>query len=62
MAIEQAVATNSKQLKVFARTANMSSEEFKEAWGKNATDAFLRFVDGIKSSAFDDIDEADKSK
>ena len=58
MAIEQAVATGSSQLDVFAKTANMTSDEFVSAWGRNATDAFLRFVDGIKSTAFEDINNA----
>lgn len=62
MQIETAIATQDKTLSLFAKTANMTSEEFVKAWGENATDAFLRFADGIKSSVFDDIDYAVKNQ
>lgn len=61
MAIEQAIANGGDKLNIFATTANMTAEEFANSWNNNATDTFLKFVDGIKSSVFDDINNAIKN-
>ena len=56
--IEKSVATGDKKLKVFAKTANMTSKEFSEAWANDPMEAFLKFTDGLKSSVFVEISEA----
>lgn len=47
-----------EKLGTLARTAGMTSQEFKRAWGENAMDAFLRFTDGLKSSIFNEVNDA----
>lgn len=46
------------KLEEMAHTAGMTSDEFKQAWGENAVDAFLNFTDGLKSSVFNEINKA----
>ena len=58
MAIENNVETNGDQLEAFARTAGMSAKKFKEAWSENSMDTFLKFVDGLKTNSFEEIDKA----
>ena len=48
--ISLAVATNSKELQAYAETAGMTADEFSKAWGDNAANAFLKFLQGIQSS------------
>lgn len=56
--IENAIATDEDKLKTLATTSGMTAKEFEKAWGDNAVDAFLKFVDGLKSSVFNEINEA----
>ena len=56
--INGGVKNSEAKLKEIANVAGMTSEEFRDAWGKSAVDAFLRFTDGLKSSVFNDINEA----
>lgn len=42
-----AVTTGSENMETFARTAGMSSEEFKNAWEADAGQAFAMFVQGL---------------
>lgn len=46
------------KLQLLAKTAGMTSEQFRDAWGKNAMNAFLTFVDGLRSSVFNDINSS----
>lgn len=46
------------KLQEMASVAGMTSDEFKQAWGTNAMEAFLRFTDGLKSSVFNEINTA----
>lgn len=48
--IQLAVSTGGDDLNKFAQVAGMSSEEFQKAWGENAANAFLKFVQGIGKS------------
>lgn len=52
------VKNSSEKLEEMANVAGMTSKQFVEAWGSNAMDAFLRFTDGLKSSVFNDINNA----
>jgi len=45
--ITTAVAKNNNDLKVLAKTAGMSTKEFKAAWEENATGALLQFLNGL---------------
>lgn len=45
--IQIAVSTGSDELELYAETAGMSAEEFSKAWGEDASNAFLKFVEGI---------------
>lgn len=46
------------KLQLLAKTAGMTSEQFRDAWGKNAMNAFITFVDGLRSSVFTDINSS----
>ena len=48
--ISLAVATGSEELQAYAETAGMTAEQFKQAWGDNAADTFLKFLQGIQNS------------
>ena len=48
--IQLAVSTGSADLELFAQTAGMSAQEFQKAWGEDAAQAFLKFVQGIGKS------------
>lgn len=52
------VKNSSEKLEEMAKVAGYTSKEFREAWGKNAVDAFLRFTDGLKSTVFNEINDA----
>lgn len=52
------VKNSTEKLEEMASVAGMTSKQFREAWGKNAVDAFLRFTDGLKSSVFNEINDA----
>lgn len=45
--IEEAVATNSGDLKNYAKVAGMSAKEFKKAWEEDATSAMIKFIEGL---------------
>jgi len=47
ISMQKAVATNSKDLVNFARTAGVSAQEFKDAWKNDAAVAFSDFVQGL---------------
>lgn len=46
------------KLEEMANTAGMSASQFRKAWGENAIDTFLKFTDGLKSSVFNEINDA----
>lgn len=46
------------KLNAMATTANMTSSQFAKAWESNAMDTFLRFVDGLSSSVFNEINDS----
>jgi TP901 family phage tail tape measure protein len=48
--ISLAVATNSEELQAYAEVAGMTADEFSKAWGDNAANAFLKFLQGIQNS------------
>ena len=48
--ISLAVATGSEELQAYAETAGMTADEFSKAWGDNAANAFLKFLQGIQNS------------
>lgn len=49
---------NSKaKLEEMAAVAGLTSKQFKEAWGKDAVDTFLRFTDGLKTTVFNEIND-----
>lgn len=52
------VASGGTKLETLAKTAGMTSDEFVKAWGGNAVDAFLSFIDGLDSSVFNEINDA----
>lgn len=45
--IETSVATGSESLQDYANVANMTAQEFAEAWEQDAGQAFARFLEGI---------------
>ena len=62
IAVENAIAGTTEKdaakLDTFAQTAGYSAKEFVQAWGDKPLDTFLRFVDGLKSSTFNEITDA----
>lgn len=48
--IQLAVSTGNDNLQKYAEVAGMTSEQFQQAWGEDAANAFLTFVDGIGKS------------
>jgi len=46
--LQKAVETG-EDLEQYAKTANMSAEEFAQAWGKDAPSAFVQFISGINN-------------
>lgn len=48
--IETAVSTGSESLQEYANVANMSAQEFAQAWEQDAGQAFARFLEGIGKS------------
>ena len=48
--IQLAVSTGNDNLQKYAEVAGMTSEQFQQAWGEDAANAFLKFVDGIGKS------------
>lgn len=58
LTIETQVETSGKKLETFASTAGMTSEEFKKAWESAPTDTFLKFINGLSTEVFDEINEA----
>lgn len=48
--ISLAVATGSEELQAYAEVAGMTADEFSKAWGDNAANAFLKFLQGIQNS------------
>jgi len=60
--ITEAVATGNDDLAIFAATAGLTAEQFAEAWGQDAGQAFTAFVEGLGKSgtqAFQILDELD---
>lgn len=47
LAMNQAVATGSDQMEIFAGVAGQSTEDFAESWEKDAAGAFNDFVSGL---------------
>ncbi len=61
--ITTAVAKNNGDLRVLAKTAGMTTEEFKTAWEENATGALVQFLDGLgKLSSADQLKVFDSLK
>lgn len=58
MTINNAVATGDDTLEEFAEVSNMTVEQFKKAWGDDAVDTFLYFVDGLDTSLINEISDA----
>ena len=50
MQMQEAVATGSEDLSVYAKTAGLSTSEFAEKFKKNAGEAFTLFMDGLGDS------------
>ena len=44
--MQLAVETGNKDLKAFAKVADMSAKEFKQAFEKDAAGAMISFIDG----------------
>lgn len=59
--ISGGVKNSKEKLEEMAEVAGMTSEEFKKTWGQDAVDTFLRFTDGLKSSVFNEINDAIKN-
>jgi len=45
--INQAISQGGAKLDEFAQVSGMSANQFKTAWGSNASDTFIKFVEGI---------------
>ena len=60
--IESALADTSeegvKKWKALAKTSGMTVAQFKSEWGEDAVNTFLKFTDGLKSTAFNEINDA----
>lgn len=50
--IQKEVSSGGENLELFAKTANMSAEEFSKAWKKDPTEALKAFINGLQ-----DLDE-----
>ncbi len=53
LGITQAVATQSEELEVFARTAGLTTQQFADLFERQAGEAFTRFVEGLAASGDD---------
>lgn len=60
--IESALSDTSekgvKKWKALAETSGMTVAQFKKEWGEDAVNTFLKFTDGLKSTAFNEINDA----
>ena len=60
--IEKVLADTSNKgiakMKTLASASGMTVKQFKEEWGTDAVNTFLKFTDGLKSSFFNEIDSA----
>ena len=48
----------SDKMKELASASGMTVKEFKKQWGEDAVETFLRFTDGLKSSFFNEVNDA----
>lgn len=61
LAMNNSVVLGDKKLQTFAETAGMTAKEFQDAWNAAPTNAFLRFINGLSTKTFDEINAAIKT-
>lgn len=59
--IEKALAGSVEGIEGFAKTSGMSVEEFRRQWERAPLETFMKFVDGLQTNAFSEIDRAVKN-
>ena len=59
--IEKALDGSVDGIEGFAKLSGMTVAEFRKQWERAPLDTFMKFVDGLKTNAFSDIDRAVKN-
>jgi TP901 family phage tail tape measure protein len=58
--IQKAVIDGGDALELFAETAGLEADKFSELWGRDATEAFTLFIEGLTEQGADGIDTLDE--